>query len=102
MDAKGVERLSRQVAQAPSRRAVLGVLGAGLSAALLGRQVAAASDVGDEAFGLCRLPGKTCQAPEQCCAGKCKGGVCGCIKKGGQTLISAICCSGKRKKGKCK
>lgn len=102
MDAQGVERLSRQIAQAPSRRAVLGAVGAGLGAALLGRQVAAANDVSDEAFGLCRLPGKPCQQPEQCCAGRCKDGVCGCRKRGGQTLISAICCSGKRKKGKCK
>lgn len=102
MDAQGVERLSRQVAQAPSRRAVLGVLGAGLGAVLLGRQVAAADDVSDETFGLCRLPGNTCSVQEQCCSGKCQNGVCGCTKKGRYAIIGPICCSGKKKKGKCR
>ena len=102
MDAQGFERLSKQVAQAPNRRRMLGALGAGLGAAVLGRQVATAGSVEDEAFGFCKIPGDTCKDNTQCCSHKCRGGVCGCIKRGKYAFVSLLCCSGKRKKGKCK
>jgi hypothetical protein len=102
MDAQGFERLSKQVAQAPDRRRMLGALGAGLGAAVLGRQVADAGSVEDEAFGFCRIPGDTCSDNTQCCSHKCRGGACTCIKRNKYAFVSALCCSGKRKKGKCK
>jgi hypothetical protein len=102
MDAQGFERLSKQLATAPNRRRMLGVLGAGLGAAVLGRQVANAKSVEDEAFGFCRLPNDTCGDNRQCCSHKCSGGVCTCLKRGKYAFVGAVCCSGKRKKGKCK
>ena len=102
MDAQGFERLSKQVAQAPTRRRMLGIVGAGLGAAVLGRQAVAADGVEDEAFGFCRIPGDTCGDDTQCCSHKCSGGVCGCLKRGRYAFTGIICCSGKRKKGRCK
>lgn len=102
MDAQGFERLSKQVAQAPNRRRMLGALGAGFGAAVLGRQVATAKSVEDEAFGFCKLPGNSCGDSTQCCSHKCSGGVCGCLKRNKYAFVGAVCCSGKRKKGKCK
>lgn len=102
MDAHGFERLSKQVAQAPTRRRMLGALGAGLGAAVLGRQVATAESVDDEAFGFCRLPGATCGDNTQCCSRRCRDGACACLKRGRYAFVGAFCCSGKRKKGKCK
>ncbi len=102
MDAQGFERLSKLVAQAPNRRRMLGALGAGLGAAVLGRQVATAGSVGDEAFGFCAIPGSACSSNSKCCSGKCQNGACGCTKRGKYAIIGLICCSGKRKKGKCK
>ncbi|MFN8663190.1 MAG: hypothetical protein U0075_14980 [Thermomicrobiales bacterium] len=102
MDAQGFERLSKLVAQAPSRRQMLGALGAGLGATMLGRQVAAAGSVEDEAFGLCRLPGDTCGDSSQCCSRRCRDGVCGCFRRGKYAFVGALCCSGKRKKGRCR
>lgn len=102
MDARAFERLSKQVADASNRRRVLGVLGAGIGAAVLGRQAAAAEDVADEAFGLCHLPGEACADSTDCCSSRCRGGVCGCSKRGRYAIISAICCSGKRRRGRCR
>jgi len=102
MDARGFERLSKQVAAAPDRRRMLGALGVGLGAAVLGRRVAAAETVEDERFGLCALPGSSCKDNHKCCSGKCRNGVCTCVKRGKYALLGIICCSGKRKKGKCK
>lgn len=102
MDAHGFARLSKQVAQAPTRRRMLGVLGAGVGAAVLGRQMATAADVEDEAFGFCRIPGDTCGDDTQCCSHNCRNGVCTCLKRGKSVFAAVICCSGKKKKGKCK
>ena len=102
MDAQGFERLSKQVAQAPNRRRMLGALGAGLGAAVLGRQVAAAGSVEDEAFGFCKIPGDTCRDNTQFCSHKFSGGVRGCLNRNKYAFVGIICCSGKRKKGKCK
>lgn len=102
MDAQGFERLSKLVAAAPSRRRMLGALGAGLGAAVLGRQAVAAGEVEDEVFGFCRLPGAGCSDVTQCCSHRCSGGVCGCLKRGKYAFTGLVCCSGKRKKGKCK
>ncbi len=102
MDAHGFERLSKLVAQAPTRRRMLGVLGAGLGAAVLGRQGADAAAVEEEAFGFCRLPNDKCSDDTQCCSHRCKAGVCTCLKRGKYAFVGAVCCSGKRKKGKCK
>ena len=102
MDAKGFERLSKQGAAAPDRRRMLGAFGLGLGALVLGRQVADADSVEDEAFGFCRLPQQPCGDNTQCCSHKCRNGACTCIKRGKYAFIGALCCSGKRKKGKCK
>lgn len=91
MDGQRWDTLSRRLAAAPSRRAVLGLLGSGL---LLGRTTES-----EAAFGLCRIPGDTCGDDTQCCSGKCRGGVCGCKKRGKRAIIAALCCSGKKKKG---
>jgi hypothetical protein len=64
--------------------------------------VAAADSVEDEAFGFCRLPNDTCSDNSQCCARRCNAGVCGCLKRGKYAFVGAVCCSGKRRKGKCK
>jgi len=102
MDAQGFERLSKLVAQAPNRRQMLGALGTGLGVAVLGRQVVSAEEVEDEAFGFCRLPGTTCGDSTQCCSRRCREGVCGCIKRGRRAFVGAICCSGRKKQGKCR
>lgn len=102
MDAQGFERLSKLVAQAPTRRRMLGALGAGLGLAVLGRQAVNADEVSDEAFGFCRIPGDTCGDSTQCCSRRCRGGVCDCIKRGRYAFVAAICCSGRKKKGKCR
>ncbi|MCA9861906.1 MAG: hypothetical protein KC442_21735 [Thermomicrobiales bacterium] len=102
MDAQGFERLSKQVAQAPNRRRMFGALGAGLGAAVLGRQMVDAESVEGELFGFCQVPGDTCRKKKDCCSHKCNDGVCGCLKRGKYAFTGLICCSGKRKKGKCK
>lgn len=102
MDAQRVERLSRMLAAAPNRRAMLGALGG----ALLLRSsppVQAASEgwVPDErGINLCRLPGFPCGKDSQCCAGRCLAdGTCDCRKSGRRAWIKAVCCSGRKKKG---
>ena len=112
MDSAAFERLSKLVAEAPNRRRVLGVVGAGLGAAVLGRQSAGAAvldrqgavaaDVTDEGFGLCHLPGDACSSSTDCCSARCRGGVCDCSRRGRYAIISAICCSGKRRRGRCR
>lgn len=102
MDAQGFERLSKLVAQAPNRRRMLGALGAGLGMAVLGRQAVAADEVEDERFGFCRIPGDPCSDKTQCCSRRCRGGVCDCIRKGRYTFAALNCCSGRKKKGKCR
>lgn len=101
MDAHGFARLSKRIAQAPSRRHVLGVLGASVGAAVLGRPVVGQA-VEDEVFGFCEVPGRPCQKNTKCCSGKCRDGICGCTKRGKYAISRFVCCSGKRKKGKCK
>jgi hypothetical protein len=101
MDDHTFAALSRRVAAAPSRRAVLAVVGLGLTHALRGQPVAA--QVSDDAFGFCRLPGAACGRNVQCCAGKCRGdGTCGCRKRGKPAIAGPVCCSGKAKQGKCR
>ena len=95
MDGQRLETLSRRIAAAPSRRAVMGLLAGGL---LLGRAAPDAA-AAEKAFGLCRIPGDTCGDDTQCCSGRCREGVCGCKKRGKRAIIAALCCSGKKKKG---
>jgi hypothetical protein len=100
MNEQSFAALSRRVAAAASRRNMLGALAAGV-VTMVGRP-AAAAQVADEAFGFCRLPQAKCSRADDCCAGKCKGGVCGCRKRGKNAIVGAVCCSGKAKKGKCR
>lgn len=110
MDERSFEELTKDVAGARSRRGMVRVLAGALSASLagltVGQRIAAADEVGDEAFGYCRPQRKPCKRNKQCCAGRCKkNGTCGCIKKGGSCLTGAgllVCCSGKCNNGKCK
>jgi hypothetical protein len=103
MDERSFAALSKRVAQAPSRRATLRVLAAGLVTGLgggVGREEAA-----EAAFGYCHPPGVQCSRNKKCCSGKCKGdGTCACNKKGAPCInrVGIVCCSQKCKKGKCK
>jgi hypothetical protein len=108
MDDRAFEELTRRVGQARSRRGMLQVAAAGLSAPLLGVfgvQYAAAQDgVGEEAFGFCRPGGFPCGRDQQCCTSRCRNGVCGCAKKGKPCInrVGVNCCSRKCRNGKCK
>lgn len=109
MDEQAFGELTKRVARADSRRGMLGTLVAGVAApalATLGyvRPVAAA-DVGDEAFGFCRVGGFPCGRNEQCCTGNCQAdGTCSCARKGKPCInrVGINCCSRKCRKGKCK
>jgi hypothetical protein len=99
MDGQRWDTLSRRLAAAPSRRAVLGLLGGGLLLGGRGAETEAAA-VEAEAFGYCKLPGEPCSDGSECCALRCRGGVCGCKKRGKNAFVAVICCSGKKKKGR--
>lgn len=104
MDHERFAALSRQVASASTRRGALRAAFAALGAGLLGRVGAgpAAAAPGEEA--ICRFPQEPCSKDRQCCAHKCKGGVCGCKKKGKPCVrnFGRSCCSGTCRRGKCK
>ena len=107
MDDRAFEDLTRRVGRERNRRGMLLAAVAGLSAPLLagvGVQLAAAQDVEDEAFGLCRVGGFPCGRDQQCCTRKCRNGACTCAKKGKPCInrIGANCCSRQCRKGKCK
>lgn len=96
MDERRLETLSRRLASAPSRRALVGALVGGV---VLGRTAPGAA-AAEKAFGFCRIPGDTCGDDTQCCSGQCREGVCGCKKRGKRAIIAAMCCSGKKKKNR--
>lgn len=80
---------------------------AGASAPLLagaGVQLAAAQEVGGEAFGFCRIGGFPCGRDQQCCTGRCADGLCTCARRGKACInrVGANCCSKRCRKGKCK
>jgi hypothetical protein len=102
MDERAFAELSKRVALAGTRRGTLRVLAAGLVTAMTG---ALASDESAEAaFGYCHPPQTPCSRNKKCCSGRCKGGVCGCNKRGAPCInkVGIVCCSQKCKKGKCK
>jgi hypothetical protein len=113
MDERAFAEMSKQVAAAPTRRAMLRTLSGGMAAAAMAtlhRQApVVAEDAGDEAF--CRPRKVPCSNKLQCCARKCVQGtllgqpamVCGCNKKGKSCIkgLGQSCCSGRCKKGKC-
>jgi hypothetical protein len=107
MDDRTFEELTRRVGRERSRRGMLLAAVAGVSAPVLagmGIQLAAAQDdVGDEAFGFCKVGGFPCGQDRQCCTRKCRGGLCTCAKKGKPCInrVGANCCSRKCRKGKC-
>jgi hypothetical protein len=107
MDQRVFEELTKHIAAAPTRRAMLRTLSGGMAAALIAtlhrEAVAAAEEAGGEGF--CRPRKFPCNKKQQCCARKCKAGRCGCWKKGHDCIsgLGATCCSGTcDNRGKCK
>ena len=107
MDANRFAALSRKVGAAPSRRAALGVLAAGLTGAVLLGQGTEEAEAGIPILN-CKVPGKKCKGKkdgnQKCCSGRCRGGRCMCSRKGRgcwDPLEGALCCSGKCQNGKC-
>jgi hypothetical protein len=103
MDGKRFEELSRQVAEAGSRRAAVRVVAASLlaPALTLGRREEAAAGI--PIFN-CKPPGKRCDKDKKCCSGNCRKRVCSCSKKGRPCwapLEGALCCSQRCRNGKC-
>lgn len=107
MDQDRFESLSRAVAAGASRRATLrALLGLG-AAGVVGTGIAAASDADESGIPIvsCKIPGELCQGNKACCSGKCKGGICTCVRKGHrcwEPAEGALCCSGRCSQGKCK
>jgi hypothetical protein len=97
MDGESFAALSRRVAGARTRRQALGLVLGGAATALLGR-----AQPSEAAFGFCKIPGASCQKRTECCAGKCKKGVCGCRKNGANASVGVVCCSGHVRRGKCR
>ncbi|MGH2613891.1 MAG: hypothetical protein ACRDJC_01525 [Thermomicrobiales bacterium] len=108
MDERSFGELTKRVAGAETRRGMLGAVAMGVAAPLLGAlgysRADAAADVGDEAFGFCRVGGFPCGRNQQCCTRRCREGVCSCAKRGKPCInrVGANCCSKKCRKGKCK
>ena len=107
--------LTKRVATAPSRRALVRTLSGGIAAAAMTAlhrpAPVVAQEVDDEAR-LCRPANLPCRDKMQCCARKCVRGtflgqpakVCGCNKKGKDCIhgLGQTCCSGRcTKHGKC-
>ncbi len=97
MDHERFAHLTRQLSSARSRR----VAAAAVAAWGIGLVRRATPEA--EA-GFCRFPGQECSKNNQCCANKCKGGVCGCKPKGATCYqnFGLACCSKKCRRGKCK
>lgn len=105
MDQHRFETLSRAVAASTSRRAtVRALLGLGAVGAV-GREAAAEVDEAGIPIVSCKVPGELCQGNKACCSGRCKGGICTCVRKGRrcwEPAEGALCCSGRCHKGSCK
>ena len=106
MDPLQFDNIVRTSSGHSSRRAIAGLLAAGL-AATAGITVGAAKEHDDleaEVLGLCKLPTQTCDKSTQCCSHKCVEGQCTCKPKGSRcySAIGIVCCSRKCKKGRCK
>lgn len=104
MDHERFAALSRQVATASSRRTALRAAVVALGAGVLGRATAEQATAAPEEEAICRFPQEPCSKNRQCCAHKCRKGVCGCKKKGKPCVrnFGRSCCSGTCKRGKCK
>lgn len=107
MDANRFAALSRQVGAAPTRRAAVGILAAGLTGALLVGQGAEEAEAGIPIVN-CKVPGKQCKGKkggnQKCCTGRCRKNRCTCARKGHpcwDPLEGALCCSGKCQQGRC-
>ena len=89
MDQDRFSKLSRAVGQATSRRAALAAVAAAALGAVLPGLAKAESDAGSESVLItgCRIVGQRCRKKGNCCTGKCKGGRCACVNKGGSCLI---------------
>ena len=107
MDQTRFETISRAVAAGASRRATLrALLGIG-AAGVAGGSVASAAKPGKTGIPIvsCKVPGELCQGDKACCSGRCKGGICTCLRKGRRCWEPAegsLCCSGRCQKGSCK
>lgn len=108
MDANRFAAISRQVGAAPTRRAALGALAAGLTGAVLAGPGTEVAEAGIP-IANCKIPGKKCKGEkngnQKCCSGRCRGGRCMCSRKGRSCwspLEGALCCSGRCQNGKCK
>lgn len=107
MDANRFAALSRLVGAAPTRRAALGVLAAGLTGALVVGHGTEEAEAGIPIVN-CKVPGKKCKGKksgnQKCCTGRCRKGRCACARKGHpcwDPLEGALCCSGKCQGGRC-
>jgi hypothetical protein len=92
MDASAFDRLARSLVTLTSRRhAASALLAAGFGFALRSQPVA----------GACRVVGKPCRHPEQCCTAICKHRTCRCPD--GRKACGGLCCSGTQRcrNGRC-
>lgn len=108
MDANRFAALSRLVGAAPSRRAAVGILAAGLTGALLVGQGTEEAEAGIPIVN-CKMAGKKCKGKhggnQKCCSGRCNKGRCMCGRKGHpcwEPLEGGGCCSAKCQDGRCK
>ncbi|MFM9106917.1 MAG: hypothetical protein ACKOWF_09490 [Chloroflexota bacterium] len=105
MDHERFASLSRAVAASTSRRAtVRALLGLGAAGVTVAGVSAKAGTSGIPIVS-CKVPGELCQGDKACCSGRCKGGICTCVRKGRrcwEPAEGALCCSGRCHKGTCK
>jgi len=104
VDANRFAAITRQVGAAANRRAAVGILAAGLTAALVGQPGMEDVEAGIPILH-CKTVGKKCKKNKSCCLGRCNKGHCMCGRKGHQCwepLEGGGCCSNKCQDGRCK
>ncbi len=110
MDSRIVNRLCRRMAAAASRRETLRAIAAtfaaiGPVASVSAGRAAASVDSAGIPIISCKVPGELCQGNKACCSGRCKQGICTCVRRGRrcwEPAEGALCCSGRCNDGKCK
>lgn len=101
MDPAGFDRVTRAFLVARNRRRVLRA-GALLAVVLAPLRPSATSAQSVVIESTCRGLGENCDRDRQCCANRCHGGRCDCLRRGATCRVDRACCSGRcRTTGKC-